>query len=88
MLALALLTSAVYMAIANALGMLFTHGWALWLYGVFAIVAVGAAIGLVIGLLLGGIVTASTTAPAITGSPLVPSRQLRSNPQQSPTGGT
>jgi uncharacterized phage infection (PIP) family protein YhgE len=41
MLALALLTSAVYMAIADALGMPFTHGWALWLYGVFAIVAVG-----------------------------------------------
>lgn len=41
MLALALLTSAVYMAIAKALGMPFTHGWALWLYGVFAIVAVG-----------------------------------------------
>jgi hypothetical protein len=33
MLALAQLTSAVYMAIANALGRLFTHAWALWLYG-------------------------------------------------------
>jgi uncharacterized phage infection (PIP) family protein YhgE len=41
MLALALLTSAVYIAIANGLGMPFTHGWALWLYGVFAIAAVG-----------------------------------------------
>ncbi|BBU24919.1 YhgE/Pip domain-containing protein [Mycobacterium xenopi] len=41
MLALALLTSAVYLAIASSLGMPFTHGWVLWLYGVFAIVAVG-----------------------------------------------
>ncbi|HZU46452.1 MAG TPA: DUF3533 domain-containing protein, partial [Mycobacterium sp.] len=41
MLALGLLTSAVYMAIAKALGMPFTHGWMVWLYGVFAIVAVG-----------------------------------------------
>lgn len=41
MLALALLTSAVYMAIAKALGMPFAHGWALWLDGVFAIVAAG-----------------------------------------------
>lgn len=41
MAALALLTSAVYMAIASALGMPFENGWALWLFGVFAIVAVG-----------------------------------------------
>jgi uncharacterized phage infection (PIP) family protein YhgE len=41
MAALALLTSAVYMAIASALGMPFGNGWALWLFGVFAIVAVG-----------------------------------------------
>lgn len=38
---LALLTSAVYMAIAKALGMPFQHGLRLWLYGVFAIAAVG-----------------------------------------------
>jgi uncharacterized phage infection (PIP) family protein YhgE len=38
---LALLTSAAYMAIASALGMPIQHGWALWLFGVFAIVAVG-----------------------------------------------
>lgn len=41
MVALALLTSAVYMAIASELGMPIQHSWALWLYGVFAILAVG-----------------------------------------------
>ncbi len=38
---LALLTSAVYMAIAHGLGMPIPAGWKLWLYGVFAITAVG-----------------------------------------------
>ncbi len=38
---LALLTSAVYMAIAHELGMPIPAGWKLWLYGVFAITAVG-----------------------------------------------
>jgi YhgE/Pip-like protein len=38
---LALLTSAVYMAIAHGLGMPIPLGWQLWLYGVFAIIAVG-----------------------------------------------
>ncbi|VBA46210.1 YhgE/Pip domain-containing protein [Mycobacterium attenuatum] len=38
---LALLTSAVYLAIAHGLGMPITLGWQLWLYGVFAIIAVG-----------------------------------------------
>jgi uncharacterized phage infection (PIP) family protein YhgE len=41
MVVLALLTSAVYLAIAGGLGMPIPHGWGLWLYGVFAIVAVG-----------------------------------------------
>jgi YhgE/Pip-like protein len=41
MVVLALLTSAVYMAIADGLGMPIPLGWQLWLYGVFAIVAVG-----------------------------------------------
>ena len=36
-----LLTSAVYMAIAHGLGMPIPLGWELWLYGVFAISAVG-----------------------------------------------
>ncbi|MDT5347887.1 MAG: hypothetical protein QOH91_1174 [Mycobacterium sp.] len=38
---LALLASAVYMAIAHGLGMPIDRGWKLWLYGVFAITAVG-----------------------------------------------
>ncbi|KZS86187.1 YhgE/Pip domain-containing protein [Mycobacterium persicum] len=38
---LALLTSAVYLAIAHGLGMPISLGWQLWLYGVFAIIAVG-----------------------------------------------
>jgi YhgE/Pip-like protein len=38
---LALLTSAVYMAIAHGLGMPIPLCWQLWLYGVFAIIAVG-----------------------------------------------
>lgn len=38
---LALLTSAVYLAIAHGLGMPVSLGWQLWLYGVFAIIAVG-----------------------------------------------
>lgn len=38
---LALLTSAAYLAIANALGMPIELSWQLWLYGVFAIAAVG-----------------------------------------------
>ena len=38
---LALLVSAVYMAIAHGLGMPIDHGWKLWAYGVFAITAVG-----------------------------------------------
>jgi YhgE/Pip-like protein len=41
MVLLAVLTSAVYMAIGKGLGMPIQHEWALWLYGVFAIVAVG-----------------------------------------------
>ena len=41
MVVLALLTSAVYMAIAHGLGMPIPLGWQLWLYGVFAISAVG-----------------------------------------------
>jgi len=40
-LALALLTSAVYVAIADGLGMPEPPAWALWAYGVFAILAVG-----------------------------------------------
>jgi len=38
---LALLTAAVYMAIASGLGMPIDRSWPLWLYGVFAIAAVG-----------------------------------------------
>ncbi len=38
---LALLASAIYMAIAHGLGMPIPHPWPLWLYGVFAIIAVG-----------------------------------------------
>lgn len=41
MVILALLTSGVYLAIANKLGMPNPAGWKLWLYGVFAISAVG-----------------------------------------------
>jgi YhgE/Pip-like protein len=41
MVLLALLTSAVYMAIAHGLGMPVSRGWPLWTYGVFAIIAVG-----------------------------------------------
>jgi YhgE/Pip-like protein len=41
MVLLALLTSVVYMAIAHGLGMPISLGWELWLYGVFAIAAVG-----------------------------------------------
>jgi uncharacterized phage infection (PIP) family protein YhgE len=41
MVVLALLTSVVYMGIATQLGMPIQHSWALWLYGVFAIIAVG-----------------------------------------------
>ncbi|BBX75387.1 YhgE/Pip domain-containing protein [Mycobacterium shinjukuense] len=41
MVVLALLTSAVYLAIAHGLGMPIPNGWQVWLYGVFAIVAVG-----------------------------------------------
>ncbi|OBK50549.1 YhgE/Pip domain-containing protein [Mycobacterium kubicae] len=41
MVLLALLTSAVYMAIAHGLGMPIPLGWQLWLFGVFAISAVG-----------------------------------------------
>jgi uncharacterized phage infection (PIP) family protein YhgE len=41
MVLLALLTSAVYVAIARALGMPIDLGWQLWTYGVFAIMAVG-----------------------------------------------
>jgi uncharacterized phage infection (PIP) family protein YhgE len=41
MVLLGLLTSAVYMAIAHGLGMPIPLGWELWLYGVFAISAVG-----------------------------------------------
>ncbi|BBX98737.1 YhgE/Pip domain-containing protein [Mycobacterium lacus] len=41
MVILALLTSAVYMSIAHGLGMPIPLGWELWLYGVFAISAVG-----------------------------------------------
>ncbi|AKN15521.1 hypothetical protein MHAE_18012 [Mycobacterium haemophilum DSM 44634] len=41
MVALALLTSAVYLSIAHGLGMPIPLGWQLWLYGVFAISAVG-----------------------------------------------
>jgi YhgE/Pip-like protein len=38
---LALLASGVYMAIAHSLGMPIQHPWPLWLFGVFAITAVG-----------------------------------------------
>ena len=41
MVMLGLLTSAIYMAIAHGLGMPIPLGWQLWLYGVFAISAVG-----------------------------------------------
>jgi uncharacterized phage infection (PIP) family protein YhgE len=41
MVVLALLTSALYLAIANGLGMPIPLGWQIWLYGVFAIAAVG-----------------------------------------------
>jgi YhgE/Pip-like protein len=38
---MALLTSAAYIGVGSALGMPITHGWPLWLYGVFTIAAVG-----------------------------------------------
>src|SRR6202012_5744801 len=41
MVVLALLTSLVYMWIASRLGMPIQHGLPLWLFGVFAIAAVG-----------------------------------------------
>ncbi|SPM39179.1 membrane protein [Mycobacterium numidiamassiliense] len=41
MVVLAVITSAVYLAIAHGLGMPITLGWQLWAYGVFAIIAVG-----------------------------------------------
>lgn len=41
MVVLAMLTSGVYLAIAHGLGMPIAFGWKLWLYGVFAISAVG-----------------------------------------------
>lgn len=41
MVLLALITSAVYLAIARGLGMPIPLGWQLWLFGVFAIAAVG-----------------------------------------------
>jgi uncharacterized phage infection (PIP) family protein YhgE len=41
MVMLGLLTSAMYLAIAHGLGMPIPLGWQLWLYGVFAISAVG-----------------------------------------------
>lgn len=41
MVLLGLLTSAVYLAIANGLGMPIDHSWKLWAFGVFAIAAVG-----------------------------------------------
>lgn len=41
MVVLALLTSGVYLAIAHGLGMPIPLGWQVWLYGVFAIIAVG-----------------------------------------------
>lgn len=41
MVLLALLTSAVYLAIAHGLGMPIELGWQLWAFGVFAIAAVG-----------------------------------------------
>ena len=41
MVLLALLASAVYLAIAHALGMPIDRGWQLWAFGVFAIAAVG-----------------------------------------------
>ena len=41
MVVLALLTSAIYMAIAHGLGMPISLGWQLWAFGVFAIIAVG-----------------------------------------------
>lgn len=41
MVVLALVTSAVYLAIAHGLGMPITLGWKLWAFGVFAILAVG-----------------------------------------------
>src|SRR6185312_2319971 len=41
MVVLGLLTSAIYLAIAHGLGMPIDRGWQLWLYGVFAISAVG-----------------------------------------------
>lgn len=72
----ALLTSAAYLAIAKGLGMPFQHGLMLWLYGVFAIAAVGitstsliAALG-VLGLLVSmfvfvilGLPSAGATVP-------------------------
>lgn len=41
MVLLGLLTSAVYLAIADGLGMPIDHSWQLWAFGVFAIAAVG-----------------------------------------------
>jgi YhgE/Pip-like protein len=41
MVLIALITSGVYMAIAHHLGMPIDRGWQLWVYGVFAISAVG-----------------------------------------------
>lgn len=73
---LALLASTIYLAIAKGLGMPTSHGLSLWLYGVFAIVAVGitstsliavlGSTGLLVGLLLFvvlGLPTAIGTVP-------------------------
>lgn len=76
MVVLALLTSGVYMWIAKQLGMPVQHSWLLWLYGVFAIAAVGitstsliavlGAVGLLVSLLVFvilGLPSAGATVP-------------------------
>ena len=76
MVVLALLTSGVYMLIASRLGMPIEHSWLLWLFGAFAIAAVGitstsliavlGAIGLVVSLfvfVILGLPSAGATVP-------------------------
>ncbi len=76
MVVLALLTSGVYIWIAGQLGMPIQRSWLLWLYGVFAIVAVGitstsliavlGSVGLLVSLLLFvilGLPSAGATVP-------------------------
>ncbi|WP_406813137.1 YhgE/Pip domain-containing protein [Mycobacterium sp. M23085] len=51
MVLLGLITSAVYLAIADGLGMPIDHSWQLWAFGVFAIAAVGITSGSLLSVL-------------------------------------